>query len=164
MLPTSSIYQALRLPVRYLGEDYDKSDMPKTRIKSLTDSIYKAPDKGQLLISGSAGPIINQLWEMGRKTFGISFTEYYESQFADDTDSRLPSKVSSIVVHGIGNERAKNFEFSTRLLVSLLDYYSSREVLVILETPLTITDFTQRYGIEIPTTLKLRMKKEASWL
>ena len=164
-LPKTSIYAALRLPQRYASETYEDTDLARTRIATVKEKIFKAPVSSILLVSGTAGPIVNQLREMGKKAYGISFTEYYTDQFKEEEKARLPSnKVDVIVVHGIGSEQAKNPEFSSRLLVSLLDFYKSRQVLVILETSLTVTDFQTRYQIDIPTSIRMHLKKEESWM
>lgn len=163
-LPLSSIYSAFHLPKRYATETYEDTELPKTQIPILTKKIYAAPKAGTLLVSGTAGPIINQLWEMGRKSYGIPFTEYYSDQFKEEKTQLPSNKVDVVVIYGIGNEQGKNPEFSTRLLTSLLDFYKSRDILVILETPMSKTDFQTRYQLDITTTLKLQLKKEQAWL
>ena len=163
-LPITSILSAFHLPQRYASETYEDTDLPRTAISGLQQKIYKAPTSGTLLVSGTAGPIVNQLREMGRKTHGIPFTEYSTDQFKDEKVSLPSNKVEVVVVYGIGNEQAKNSEFSSRLLISMLDFYKSRQVLVIMETSLTITDFQTRYQIDTPTSIRMRLKKEQSWL
>jgi len=162
-LPVSSIYRVLHLPVRYTEEPYEQTTLIQSKIQDIQKKIYNAPSSGTLLISGTAGPIVNQLYEMGRKCYGISFVNFYNDKLSNE-DTMLPGKVAVAVIYGVGNEPAKNSEYGSKLLGSILDYYKNKEVLVIVETPLTTSDFLVKYGIEFSNKLNIRLKKEEAWV
>lgn len=152
----------LGLPARIATETYDKVEGVRSVIEKFREKIFNAPTTGVLLISGTASPIVLQFMDMGRKVAGVSFVDYYDSQFTEDKE---PPPVKDVVlIYGVGIEPAKNPEYSGRLLNSLIDFYKNKEVLVIVETPLTLTNFAIRYGIDFSNKKALPLKKEKAWV
>lgn len=136
--------------------------MPKVKQEEFLKKIQNAPAKGRLLVSGTACPIINILYSLGKTVVGISFPEYFDSRFDDSSDFLKPNAKDVVVIRAIGKEPAKNFEYSSKLLQGLLEYY--QESLVILETHFSKTNFETTYGISVSTHITLQLQEENSWL
>ena len=151
------------LPARYAEETYATTLLTKDKTATLRDSIFKIPQSARLLVSGSAGPIVNQLInEMNKKVVGCSFTEYFESKLSNEPIS-LP-KASVVVIYSVGAEPARNKEFSTTILNSIIEFYRNNDTLLIFETPLTLTQFETTYGISIPNKRQIKIKPSSDWV
>ena len=155
-------YGAKQLPLRYVQETFEGTTMAKTQIKILDEKLYRAPKSGILLITGTAGPIVNHLWQQGRRVVGMSFVEYFDGRFSDDR--LVPLKADVVVLHGVGNEADGKKSFSTVLLTGIMDIYKNRETLLIIETHLSPTTFAVAYGVTIPNTKNIQMREAELWI
>jgi len=160
--PTSLVYKSRRLPVRLLEEDWEATTTSKVKQEMLRQKIFKAPETGTLLVSGTAGPIINQLYQMGRKCAGLSLIEYFESKLQSEGEKPPVSEV--IFLYGVGNEPAKSGEYGGKLISGLMEYCKNRGYLLVIETHLSPTNFEVRYGINITTKISIKLKAEDAWL
>lgn len=163
MILPKSAYVILGIPAYYHSINYGQTKLAPTRQVAIYESIQSAPTQGVLLVSGCAAPIVNQLFDMNRKVIGISFSELFDARFNPETDSRYPNS-PVVLVHSIGLESAKDKSYSTTILNSILSFYKARDTLVLLETPLTVSNFTTTYGIVIKNTLSIPLVEEQQWV
>lgn len=163
MILPRSAFAVLGVPMHYHGVTYKETKLVPTRQKAIEESIARAPTSGILLVSGIAAPIVNQLFSMDRKVVGISFPELFNDRFnAGDNDSYVNSPV--VLVYDVSLEAAKSKEFSATILNSIISYYRARQTLLIIETPLTVSNFTTTYGLSITNTLSIPPQGEPSWV
>lgn len=155
-------FSVMHLPLRFLSESIDQTSYPKVKVPMLMEKLYLAPKTGTLLISGTAGPVVQHFMEQGRECAGMSFVEYYASKL--EGNAERPPKGDVVVLYGVGNEAAKSADYSSKLLEGILDWCKNHEVLLVVETPMPITSFLTRYGIDFPNTLSLKLKQESSWI
>ena len=160
--PLSMIYKIKRLPVRLLDENLEDTTMAEVKYESFRQKMFKAPVTGKLLVSGTAGPVINHLYEQGRTCAGMSFVEHYSSKLQGDADT--PPIAEVILLYGIGNEPAKNSEYATKLLEGILDHCKNKKVLLVVETHLSVTNFHTKYGIQFDNKLNIQLKAEDIWM
>lgn len=156
------LYPLRGLPSYYHGLTYGDTKLPVTKVEGLVAKIDNAPERGVLLITGTAAPVVNQFMDKGVKVVGVSFIEYFESRF-NEQECSLPSG-SVVVIYDIGSEPAKSTDYSSRLLQSILATYRSVDTLVLLETNLTPTTFSQKYGTTISNSINLQLKEEETWI
>lgn len=163
MILPKSAFIVLGIPGHYHGVTYKDTKLVPTRQKAIEESIGRAPSSGVLLVSGTAAPIVNQFITIGKKTIGISFPELFDDRFnSGDNDSHPNASV--VLLYDIGLEAAKSKEFSATILNSIISYYKSRETLLILETQLSVSNFTTTYGLSIKNTLSIPIKEEEAWV
>jgi len=155
-------YTAKQIPLRYVNETLEATTMAKTQMKILDEKLYRAPSSGVLLITGTAGPIVNHLWQQGRKVVGMSFVEYFDGRFSDE--KLVPLKADVVVLHGVGSEADGKKEFSSTLLTGIMDIYKNRETLLIIETHMTPTTFAVTYGRTITNAKTVTLHEEEKWI
>ena len=153
------IYLLSNIPLSYLGKTYEDY-LVKPKAVQLYQKITKAPPSGRLLVVGDPAPILNHLSE-DRKVFGVDFVEYYESRFKDDSNS-IPKSTEVLLIYNVGAEPAKNPEYASKLLQSLLATHNDK--LVIVATILTKTTFETTYGLTFVNSVTLKVKKEEQWI
>ena len=153
----------LGLPRRFVDETLEKTTLAKARYKHFNDVMFKAPQEGVLLVSGTCGPVVNHLYEQGRDITGVNFVEYYEATFTENGRGSLP-KSDVLVVYSVGAEPAKSKDFGTKLLGLIMEHAKNNNQLLVLETHLSKRDFEVSYGISIVNHYKLELKKEQIWV
>ena len=159
---SATAFNILGLPRHYHNLNYSDTRLVPTKQKSLEESISKAPASGVLLVSGCSAPIVNQLLNQDRKVVGISFPQTFDEQF-NDGDSQYPNS-PVVLLYDIGMEAAKNKDYSATIINSILSYYKARETLLILETPLTPSNFQTTYGLSVKNSITIALKEEDAWL
>lgn len=156
------VYSTLGLPTSYFGIGYEQTKLPAVKAQDIKAKIAKAPASGVLLISGCAGPVVNQLLEMGkRKIVGLSFSDFYQSKLSNEESMSTPM-ASVVVIHGIGSEPANNTQFASKVLNSLLGNYKS--CLVILETDKTVNNFQVAYSLSVANVLTIPELDTERWV
>lgn len=158
----SMIYKIRRLPVRLLDETLEATTMPEVKREGFSQKMFKAPETGKLLVVGTAGPVINHLYEQGRSCAGMSFVEHFGAKLQGEVDKPPVSDV--ILLYGVGNEPAKNAEYATKLLEGIIDHCKNKKVLLVVETHLSVTNFHTKYGIQFDNKLTLQLKSEDVWM
>jgi len=148
------------IPVSYIGKIYEDF-VPKSKAEKLRDSISKAPTKGKLLVVGNPAPIINQLFESGRRMFGVDFIKYYESRFDGESTYHIPTS-TDLLIYNVGAEPARSSEYGARLLNALLTQYSDNFVIV--ATIDTKNVFETKYGLIFENTVTFKKEKEPKWI
>ena len=156
------VYRMRRLPPRLIDETLEETTMPEVKRAAFTEKLFKAPTVGKLLISGTAGPVINHLYQQGRTCAGMSFVEHYGAKLQSESDKPPISQV--ILLYGVGNEPAKNSEYGTKLLEGIIDHCKNKGVLLIVETHLSLTNFQAKYGLTFDNKLNLQLKSEDIWM
>lgn len=156
------IYRLRKLPVRLLDEGLDSTTMPEVKHEGFRQKIFLAPSSGKLLVTGTAGPVINQLYQQGRTCVGMSFVDHYTAKLQGETDRPPIGEV--LLLYGVGNEPAKNSEYATRLIEGVIDYCNNHNVLLIIETHLSATNFTVKYGLKFDNKIVLQLKEGAIWM
>lgn len=154
-----AIYSLSNIPLSYLGKTYSDY-LVKSKAIQMQQKITKAPSSGKLLVIGDPAPIINQL-SGDRKVFGVDFVEYYESRFKDD-DNPIPKTTEALLIYNVGAEPAKNPEYASKLLQSLIAVHDDK--LVVIATVLTKTTFEATYGLTFVNSVTLKVKKEEQWI
>lgn len=163
MILPKSAFQILGIPMHYHGITYKDTKLVITRQKAVEESMQRAPASGVLLVSGCAAPIVNQMFAMDRKVIGLSFSELFDSRFSSENNDSYPNS-PVVLIHSIGLESAKDKSYSATILNSMLSFYRARDTLVLLETPLTVSNFTTTYGLSIANTISIPMQEEAKWV
>lgn len=156
------IYRLRRLPVRLLEEPLEATTMPEVKHELFRKKLFAAPISGKLLITGTAGPVINQLYQQGRTCVGMSFVEHYTAKLQGEADSIPKGEV--LLLYGVGNEPARNAEYSTRLLEGIIDHCKNKDILLIVETHLSATNFNVKYGLKFDNKITLQLKEDAVWM
>lgn len=142
-------YQMLGLPTNYHNMTFKDTKLSEVKALDIEKKIAKAPASGVLLVSGTAGPIVNILMAT-RKVVGLDFSEFYQSKLSNEESMETP-RGAVVVIYGIGTEPANSSQFASKLLNSLLGSYKSS--LVILETDKTPNNFQTTYSLVVANTL-----------
>lgn len=140
----------------------EDTKIPAKNIQALRDKIAKAPKKGVIVVTGTCCPIVNELFNDGRTIVGFSFSEYYDARFSSENEVDKPKPAKVVVLRSVGKEPAKNFEYSTKLIQGIMEYYANS--LLIIETHLTKNAFETTYGIIVANHVSLLKKEEEPWL
>lgn len=159
---SATAFNILGLPRHYHNLTYSDTKLVPTKQKSLEESISKAPASGVLLVSGCSAPIVNQLLHQDRKVVGMAFPEVFDERFSDG-DLQYPNS-PIVLLHSIGLEAAKSKDYSATILNSIMSYYRSRDTLLILETPLTPSNFQTTYGLSVKNSVTIQLKEEDAWI
>lgn len=158
-----SAYNILGIPQYYADISYEHTRLVPTKQLAMQESMARAPAQGVLLVSGCAAPIVNQMFDLDRKVVGLSFSELFDSRFNSESNDTYPNS-PVVLIHSIGLESAKDKSYSATILNSMLSFYKARETLVLLETPLTPSNFQTTYGITIKNVVTIGLKEEEAWV
>jgi hypothetical protein len=159
-----TVYGLRGIPPEYANISFEDTDTIKTKLKKYQLAIENAPTSGILLVSGTSAPVLNTLFDAKRKIIGLDFIDIYNSRFEEDKISYDGIISDVVLLKNIGLEPASSTTFASKLLSSIIGKYTSHNVLLILETHLTPSQFTQQYGIPIVNTMILKPKAETNWI
>ena len=133
--------------------------LPKTKAAQLRAKLKNTPKKGVLLVSGTALPIVNEIFS-SKPVVGIDFVSYYQSQFSEEK-TYVP-KADRYYLYNIGKEPAKSTSYAIKLIEAFLALH--KESFIILETSLSKTEFERQYQMSFVNYLAIKPKKEDKWV
>jgi len=154
------LFEIYGLPSAYADMSYEDTGLSKVKQEGIKKTIERAPAKGTLTIQGTAGPIVTQLINNGRKVRGIDFIAFSSNAFAEHT---MP--ISDVVLlYNVGIEVSTNFNISKQVFAKIRKYYTERNVLLIIETDLGKTDLLSKYDFRVTNFLRVPNKEETIWV
>lgn len=159
-MDASKVFKILGLPKIVMWEE---TGIKPANLRRIKDAIKKAPVEGQLVVSGVSSPVIQELYAQGRKVVAIDYVDVFNARFTDEDINLPPKRVGQVtLIYNVGNEPVKNFEYSSKVLMTLLNKYSSTG-LVVIETPFTPSNLNLQYSMDIKNKFVIPAKEEVVW-
>lgn len=156
----SAVLRVYGLPTSYDGITYSDTMLGIAKQKDIPAKISTAPNRGTLVIQGTAAPIINQFIEEGRKVRGINFIERSGAAF-----DVFPNPAANVVLlYGLGSEVSLNSKVSGMVFRNIVEHYAEKQTLLVIETYLPKTELLSRYDFRVSNFIKVEKKQEESWI
>lgn len=156
----SQVFKILGLP-RVVS--WEETGIKPAALRRTKEAISKAPENGKLVVSGVSSPVIQELYAQGRKIAAIDYVDIFNAKFTNEEINLPPTRVGQVtLIYNVGNEPAKNFEYSSKVLATLLSKYSATG-LVVIETSLTPSNFNLQYSLNVKNKLVIPALEEILW-
>lgn len=160
MCKTKKVFSVMGLPPVVT---FEETGIKAAGLKAAQNAIDHAPEKGKLVVSGVSSPILQGLFEQGRKVAAISYLELFNAKFTDKEFSMPPVRAGQVtLIYDVGREPVKDFVYSSKLLSSLINSFEASG-LVIVETHLTPSNFNLQYSFDFKNKLTIPKKEEVVW-
>ena len=157
---TTKVFQVMGLPK---VTSFAETGIKAAGLRQANKAITNAPQVGKLVVSGVSSPVMQGLFEQGRKVAAIDFFEMFNAKFTDDSYPMPPAKEGQVtLIYRVAMEPVKDFGYSAKLLQGLINTYSAMG-LVIIETHLTPATFNMQYQTDFQNKLVIPPKKEEQW-
>lgn len=155
-----SIFKIMGMPKVTSWED---TGIKPATLRRTQEMVRGAPMSGVLIVSGISSPVVQELFKKGRKVAAIDYVELFNARFTEE-DYTLPSvrEGQVTVIFNVGAEPVKNFEYTSKILQSLLSKFGNTG-LCIVETHLSPSNFNTQYGLDIKNKLIIPKKEESVW-
>lgn len=148
------------LPPSYASVTYKDTGLVQVRQEQLEAKVSKAPNSGSLTVTGTAAPLATQLIKEGRTVRGINFLDRSSTAF----DIHQNPQANIVVLYNVGVEVSLNSKVSGMVLNSIVQHYSERPTLLIIETKLSGKELLQRYDFRITNHVSIPKKDEDIWI
>lgn len=158
MKHNETVYAVYGLPAAYAQGSWDTLDVPPEEAKRYQEA-FKNPINSTVFVQGNCAPIVQQLLEQGKKVRGIDFSKRQNAAFEDHNNP----DAEVILIWNV-NKYSGKAEVSMNLLSNLIQYYRTKEVLVILQSEESSVFLRDNYGFTTNNKLKLLPKPEPKWL
>ena len=96
------------------------------------------------------------------KVSGIDFIDYFDSVFKENREYDLVETSDYYIIYNVGLEKALNTDFSSKLLIGLIEKINNFEANIVICSHLSYTEFFKKYQIEISNKIQLREKPQKS--
>jgi len=160
MSDVGKVFKVMGLPKVVTWEE---TGIKPATLRRTQEAIASAPQEGQLIISGVSSPVIQEFYKQGRKVTAIDYVDLFNSKFTDEEINLPPARAGQVtLIYNVGNEPAKNFEFSSKILGALLKKFAANG-LVVIETSLTPSNFNLQYSMNIKNKFIIPMVEEDLW-
>jgi len=154
------IYKHLNIPTHYASIEWDDTTLVAVKKNMYLEKFKNPPKRGLVGVTGTAAPIVNSLYSLGKKLLGIDFTTRSSTAFESHTN---PS-CDVVVIYSIGDEVSVNHNITGQVLRGIISAYQSKNTLVVLESRLTKSEMRTRYDVDIVNHVNLKLKPEDTWL
>ena len=160
MSKTKAVFRVMGLPKVI---SFEETGIKNAALAKAKAAIEHAPMTGKLVVSGVSSPILQGLFEKGRKVAAINFADMFNAKFTDTQFELPPPRAGQVtLIFAVGKEPVKNYEYSAKLLQGLINSYEALG-LVIVETHLTPSTFNLQYGLQFKNKLSIPVKEEEEW-
>ena len=158
MIHSPTAYAIYGLPPAYAEASWENIEVSPEEKTRLTEA-FKSPISSTIFVQGSCGAIIQQLIEQKSKVRGIDFSKRQLNAFEehDNPDAEV------ILIWGVSRYSGKA-EVSQNLLLNLVEYYRSKNVMVIVQSNESSIFMRDNYGFVTANKLKLLPKAEVKWI
>lgn len=142
---------------------FDETGIKPSALKRIQASIEKAPQVGTVIISGVSSPVLQQLFENGRKVAAVDYLEFFNAKFTEEQYNQPPTRAGQVtLIYNIGREPVKDFLYSSKLLQTLITKYNTSG-LAVLETHLTPSTFNMQYQMDVKNKFIIPPVEEEVW-
>ena len=151
-------YAIYGLPPSYAEASWDNLEVSQDECTRLTNA-FKSPIPSTIFVQGNCAPLVQQLIEQKVKVRGIDFTKRQMAAFEDHDNP----DAEVVLIWGV-NRYSGKAEVSQNLLLNLIEYYRSKNVMVIVQSSESSIFLRDNYGFTTNNKLKLLLKAEVKWI
>lgn len=158
MIHNETVYAVYGLPPQYAKITWESLEVNKDDEERIKNA-FKNPISSVVFIQGVSAPIIQQLLEQKLRVRGIDLGKRQNAAFEEHNNP----DADVVLVYNVNKYSGKP-EISINLLNSIIQYYRSKNVLVIVESQESSIFMRDNYSFSTNNKLKLLQKQEVKWL
>jgi hypothetical protein len=159
----SIMFYYRNLPKNYGSLSKDDFVISQTKLNEIINKVkqLKTKDKPITLFIKDIGGLLVKETINDVNYYGIDFQTYFDSRFSGNKeDLDIPADVDIVVIYNVGLEASLNKDFSSQLLLGLIEKFKGLNKHVFVFSHMNYSTFFKKYEIEIVNTINGRKKED----